>query len=268
MSGRRATTGGNRAFLSLWCGAAVLAGTAALIAGPPEDAQAEAARFPVASVSTLPLAQLFSAGAAQEYYIDHRMNFDFSVGPFIPIEGSEDYDVGGTMDMKFQAEVVPYFTVGGEFAYAAHGKNFGPDTFLDEGTLHRFFFLVPLEVDLPFAGPERNPFSVRFGVAPGIQVVDPVVDRRIQDAFTLEPEGIPLHLEEDAFVTWDIRLRAGLRFPLDPHFGFLFEVAYDLSWGRAERRFEDLDTGQTLVRDHKRLNLSGVSILFGFQIVF
>jgi hypothetical protein len=213
---------------------------------------------------TLPVSGLFAGSAGAGLVpTEHRFNFDLSVGPFIPIEGKEDYDVGGTIDLKLQGEVVRYFFVGGEFAYAGHDKNDVSRVFY-EGSLNRFFFLVPLELDLPFFGAEENPMSVRFGVAPGLQLVDPVVSDHFEDlAFS---EGV--RIEEDTIVAFDVRLRVGLRIPVGPHFGFTLEAAYDWAEATGETRERDAFTGEELFRSRGHVNLSGVSVLLGIQIVW
>ncbi len=220
---------------------------------------------PAFSVPSLPITALYSATSGEYAGGSGRrhMNFDISFGPFIPIEGDEDFDVGGTIDLKFQGEVVKHLFLGGEFAYAGHDKS--PSQLFFEGTLNRFYFLVPVEIDIPFAGYEENPFSVRFGVAPGIQVVDPVVDPDVKDAFQI---GLGLKPEEDTFVAFDLRARVGLRLPVSPHFGFLFEVAYDWAEGTGRTRFKDLATGATVDPVSRTVMLSGVSVLLGFQFVF
>jgi hypothetical protein len=210
----------------------------------------------------LPLGSLFSAGTGQIPIPDHRrMNFDVSMGPYIPIDGAEDFDVGATVDLLLEGEVVRFLFLGGEFAYAGHSKNSG--RLLSDGTMHRFFFLVPIEVDLPFAGDPENPFSVRFGVAPGLQLAVPVVDPDLDDLLRLNS----FRLKEESAVAFDVRARITLRLPLDPHFGFIIAAAYDYAEAKMRARLDDLLTG-AVDREKKWVNLSGVSVLLGFEFVF
>jgi len=211
----------------------------------------------------LPLWGLFASSTGQVAYVPMpiRMNFDISSGLFIPIDGDENFDLGGTMDMKFQAEVLPQVFVGAEFAFAGHDKEAG--TLLSEGTLDRFYFLMPIEVDLPFAGHPGNPFSFRLGIAPGFQVADPDVDSDLEDQLFFQG----LELDEEEMVAFNLRVRVGLRIPLDPHFGFLVEAAYDWSEASGEAELEDLVTGTTTTA-RRHVNLSGVSVLFGFLLLF
>src|SRR5262249_6092252 len=110
----------------------------------------------------LPVEALFGASPEYQYGVPprHHMNFDFSTGPFIPIDGGENFDVGWMIDFKFQGEVVKHLFLGGEFAYAYNNKD--PSNVFFDGWMHRFFFLAPIELDIPFAGYEENPFSIRF----------------------------------------------------------------------------------------------------------
>src|SRR5262245_16583344 len=178
--------------------------------GAEEDAQSTAA---VSSFLTrggvLPIEGLFAATSGQGYVPRHPlMNFDIAMGPFFPIDGDEDFDVGFTTDFKFQGEVLPHFFLGGEFAFAGHEVNDAGRLFF-EGWLSRFYLMVPIEVDIPIAGYEDNPFSIRFGVAPGMQVVDPYVDHDVEDAAFINGFDI----DEDAFVAFNLRARVGMRFP-------------------------------------------------------
>jgi hypothetical protein len=227
-----------------------------------DDAQEVAGGSGLMAGPAFPLTGLFGSSLAQEYIpTEHRFNFDISAGPYIPIEGPESLDVGGTFDMKFQGEVVRYLFLGAEFAYAGEGKDSG--RVWSEGTLHRFFLLVPLEVDLPFAGEPENPFSVRLGLAPGIQIVDPEVDPDLEDLLRFND----LDLHEEALVAFNVRARVGVRLPIDPHFGFIIETAFDWSEGHARARLTDFLSG-TEERIRKYVNLSGVSVLFGLQFVW
>jgi hypothetical protein len=212
----------------------------------------------------LPVNLLFASSEGQVAYVpgQHRMNFDVSFGPFIPvIERDEDFDVGGTVDFKFQARVAGPLFLGAELAFASHNKNAGE--LLSDGTLNRYFLLLPVEIDVPLGGWRENPFSLRFGLAPGIQIADPIVDQDLQDALAFSG----LRLEEDTFVAFNVRARVGLRMPVDPHFGFLVEAAFDWAEGRGFARIRDF-SGATVDSAHRHINLSAVSVLFGFQIVF
>jgi len=212
----------------------------------------------------LPLGGLFAAASGQEAYVpDHpHLNFDVSVGPFLSINNAEDFDVGATVDFKFQGEVVNHLFLGGEFAFAGHDVN-DVDRLYFEGSLSRFYLLVPIEVDLPIAGYEDNPFSLRFGVAPGMQIVDPIVDSDVDDLALINGFDI----DEEALVAFNLRARVGLRFPVGPHFGFIVEAAYDWAEGRGKTRITDLFAG-TETTTRRYVDLSGVSVLFGMQLVF
>jgi hypothetical protein len=245
---------------------AALAGVAALavLGGPGAVAQDRdpdpAFAFPaVFAGPLLPAEVLYSGGPEYQYGEPwrRRMNFDFSNGVFIPIAGGEDFDTGWTIDLKFQAEVVKHLFLGGEFAYAIHDKH--PSNVFFDGWMNRFFFLAPIEFDIPFAGHPENPFSVRFGVAPGLQLVDPVVDPDVKDAFEFFNNVKP---EEDLITAWDVRARIGLRMPVHPHFGFLFELTYDFSQGVAHTRFKDLSTGESVQPVSRTIQLGGVGVLF------
>jgi hypothetical protein len=212
----------------------------------------------------LPVTGLFAFRAAQQMEFTAgrpRINFDISSGPFIPLEGEEEFDVGGTVDLKIQGEVLPRFFVGGEFAYAGHGKDAG--NLYSEGMLHRFYFLVPIEGDIPLGGLPENPLSLRLGIAPGFVVVDPVVDQDLEDS--LHYNGYDL--DEETIVAFDLRVRIGLRIPLDPHVSFLVEGTFDWAEATGEAVLRDYQSG-TEDRQRKTVELSGFSVMVGFATVF
>jgi hypothetical protein len=212
----------------------------------------------------LPVEGLFAASSGQQAYVQRHplMNFDVAMGPFFPFDGHEDFDAGVMVDFKFQAEVVPHFFLGGEFAFAGHDVNDTGRLFFD-GWLSRFYLMAPIEVDIPIAGYEDNPFSIRFGVAPGMLVVDPYVDHDVDDAAFINGFDI----EEEAFVAFNLRGRVGLRFPIGPYFGVILEGVYDWAQGTGKTKVHDFLAGTTTTTK-RFLDLSGVSVLFGIQMVF
>ena len=243
----------------------VVTAVVAAFCGAPaaaDEGQDVAAGSGLIAGPALPLTGLFGSSLGGGLVpTDHRFNFDVGAGPYIPIEGPEELDVGGTFDMKFQGEVVRYLFLGAEFAYAGESKDAG--RVWSEGSLHRFFLLIPVEVDLPFAGEPENPFSVRFGLAPGMQIAAPVVDPDLEDL--LECNGYDL--DEDALVAFNVRARIGVRLPIDPHYGFLTETAFDWSEGHAKATLTDF-LGGTEERIKTYVNLSGVSVLVGLEFVW
>jgi len=253
-----------------------------------EGASLEPARF----ASTLPVTALFAAesgqaaaGQAEEPARGVPMNVDASFGIFIPLEGApEEFDVGGTVDFKFQRHVLSEIPVGidfagnlvysdlylgAEFAFAFHDKDTGH--VLSEGDLRRLYFLIPIELDIPigeqgavipFEAPRENPFSIRFGIAPGLQIALPFLDKDLED--DLDAAG--LDLDEDVIYAFNIRVRLGLRMPITEKFGFLLETAYD--WARGPGKAELDGPGVNASVSQHDLNLSGLSIFLGFSLNF
>jgi hypothetical protein len=211
----------------------------------------------------LPLGGLYAAGAGQPAYLPERprFNFDFAAGPFFPLEGDESFDVGGTFAFKFQGEVARSLFLGIEFAFAGHDKDAGD--LLSDGMVSRFFFLFPIEVDLPLGRREESPPSLRLGVAPGLQVADPSIDRDLDDRLFLQG----LDLDEETMVAFNLRARLAARFPVGPFFGFIVEAAYDWAEARGKARLTNFLTGESeSVRRH--VGLSAVSLFFGIQTLF
>jgi len=230
--------------------------------GDPPVAAGEMPGEPLSlSGPLLPVGGLFSTTTGQYGQRRHRVNLDTSVGLFFPIEtGGESFDIGGSFDIKLQGELFPYFFLGGEFAYAGHYKSDGE--ILSRGVIDRYYFLVPLEADIPLGGPSGNPISLRFGVAPGLQWAIPYVDYTSR----YYPPWSGTDIRESDIFAFNLRTRIGLRIPMNRNTGALVELTYD--WAEGDGKSEYRDLFGRWVQNTGKVDLSGVSLLFGFQLVF
>jgi len=180
---------------------------------------------------------LYSASTGQYVMGLRRMNFDVSTGLSFHSRAARDFDVGGTIDFKYQAELVRHFFLGVEWAYA--GRTSTPATSFSKAPLTGSSSWCRSSSTSRFAGHVENPFSVRPGVAPGIQVVDPVVDHDQENGIHVLSGS-----SRKKTPSWPgPPARVSLRMPVQLHFGFLFGGDLRLLAGRRDTPFKDLSTG-------------------------
>lgn len=212
----------------------------------------------------------FGESYAPAGYFSPPLRFDMLFGSFIPFEDSgmafgastadEDFDVGGGFGFRIQARLNKVLSIGGQIDFQFHDVNPG-EVFFD-GQMTRFFFMVPVTLDLPL-GSGRRPATLGLTVAPGVQVVSPDVSHFVEDREAF----LGRFIDQDDFAGFSLRIGATLRVPLSPFGHFFIDAAYDWAVGRADVAVRN--SFGTVIEDRSDdVDLSGLSIMVGWAFLF